>query len=77
MADLHGTSHRILAVCLGIVGVLGAFYGLALLATAVTGSASPSSILLGGFGFILVVLSLLLIGFAVRQWTPQKPGPQS
>jgi len=77
LADLRSTFQRTLAVCLAIGGILGAFYGLALMATALSGSASASSILLGGFGFILLVLSLLLIGFAVLQWTPQKPGPPS
>jgi hypothetical protein len=75
LADHRGTSRRILAVCLGITGALGASYGLALLVTAASGSRSPSGILLGGFGFILLVLSLLLIGLAVKQWKPQEPGP--
>jgi hypothetical protein len=74
MANLRGSSHRVLAVCLMIGAALGALYGLALLATAFAGSIGPSGILIGGFGFILLVLSLLLLVFAIRQWTPQKPG---
>lgn len=57
-----------LAGCLAIGGALGALYGVALMATAVTGSSSPSSILLAGFGFMLLVLSLALLAFAIRQW---------
>jgi hypothetical protein len=74
MADFRGTSHRAVAVCLGIGGALGALYGFALLASAVSGIITPSSILLGGLGFILLVLSLLLLAFAIRQWTSRKPG---
>jgi len=74
MADFRGSFRRVLAVCLGIVAALGALYGVALLATAVAGNSSPSSTLLGGFGFILLVLSLLLLVFAIRQWTPGKLG---
>ena len=53
---------------------MGALFALALLATAITGKGTPSSILLGGLGFILLVLSVLVVVFAFRQWMPAKPG---
>lgn len=77
MANFHGSPRRGLAVCLGIVAALGVLYGFALLASAVSGTITPSSILLGGLGLILLILSLLLLVFAVRLWTPPKPGPYS
>lgn len=77
MANFRGSSRRGLAVCLGIAATLGALYGIALLASAGSGSMTPSSILLGGLGFILLVLSLLLLVFAIRLWTPRKPDQHS
>ena len=74
MAYLRDSFRRGLAVCLAIGGALGALFALALLATAITGKGTPSSILLGGVGFILLVLSVLAVVFAFRQWTPAKPG---
>ena len=59
MTNFRDSSRRGLAICLGIVAALGALYGIALLASADSGSMTPSSILLGGLGFILLVLSLL------------------
>ena len=73
MADFRGSFHRIRVTCLAIGGALGALYGLALLATAVTGNNSPSSFLLGGFGFLLLIFSVLLFVFAIRQRTPATP----
>jgi hypothetical protein len=77
LTDFRGSLHRVLAVCLAIAGGMGALYGLALLATALTGNSSPSSILLGGFGFILMILSVLLLVFAIEQWKSTKPGQDS
>lgn len=74
MASFRGSFRRFLAVWLGLVAVLGVLYGIALMVASVTGSSSPGSILLGGLGFILVILSLLLLIFAVKQWTLQTPG---
>jgi hypothetical protein len=74
MANFRGSFRRILAAFLAIGGALGALYGVALMATAVTGNSSPSSILLGGFGFMLLVLSLVLLVFAIRQWKTGQPG---
>jgi hypothetical protein len=77
MANFRGSLRRILAACLAIAGALGALYGVALMATAVTGVSSPSSILLGGFGFMLLVLSLVLLVFAIRQWRTGHPEQES
>jgi hypothetical protein len=77
MANFRGSFRRILAAFLAIGGALGALYGVALMATAVTGNSSPSSILLGGFGFMLLVLSLVLLVFAIRQWKTGQPGQES
>jgi hypothetical protein len=77
MANFRGSFGRVLAVLLGIVAALGALYGLPLMVTAVTGSRSPGSILLGGLGLVLLVLSLLLLVFAGRQWTSGRPGQGS
>jgi hypothetical protein len=74
MAYFRGRLRRCLAVCLATGAAVGALFGLALLETAVTGSSTPSSILLGGFGFMLLVLSVLVLVFAIRQWTEAKPG---
>lgn len=73
MAHIRGGFRRCLAVCLAIVATLGGLFGLALLDTAVTGDSTPSSILLGGIGFILVLLSALVLIFAYRQWTAPSP----
>jgi hypothetical protein len=74
MANFRGSFRRILAAFVAIGGALGALYGVALMATAVTGNSSPSSILLGGFGFMLLVLSLVLLVFAIKQWKTGQPG---
>lgn len=76
MADLRSSLRRALAVCLAIGAACGALFGLALLVTAATGHDTPSSFLLGGFGFILLVFSALLLVRAVSQWLPRKPGHQ-
>jgi hypothetical protein len=73
MADFRASLRRALAVCLAIGAALSGLYSLALLVTALKGTSSPSSILLGGFGFILLILSVALFVFAIRQWTPGKP----
>lgn len=73
MADFRGNLHRVFAVCLAITGALGALYALSLVATAVTGNSSPSGILLGVFGFILLILSVLLLVFAVKEWKSGRP----
>jgi hypothetical protein len=74
MANFRGSFRRILAAFLAIGGALGALYGVALMATAVTGNSSPSSILLGGFGFMLLVLSLVVLVFAISRWKTGQPG---
>jgi hypothetical protein len=74
MANFRGSFRRILAAFVAIGGALGALYGVALMATAVTGNSSPSSILLGGFGFMLLVLSLVVLVFAISRWKTGQPG---
>jgi hypothetical protein len=77
MANFRESLRRSLAGCLAIGGALGALYGVALMATAVIGNSTPSSILLGGFGFMLLVLSLVLLVFAIRQWKTGPPDQMS
>ena len=77
MAYFRSSLHRGFAVCLAVGAAFGALFGLALLATAVTGNSAPSSILLGGFGFILLALSVLVLVFVIRQRTLTKHGPDS
>jgi predicted membrane metal-binding protein len=77
MAYFRGRLQRALVVCLVIFASFGALFALALLATAVMGNLTPSSILLAGFGFILLALSVLVLVFAIRRWTPPKPGRDS
>jgi hypothetical protein len=74
MANFRGSFRRILAAFLAIGGALGALYSVALMATAVTGNSSPSSILLGGFGFMLLVLSLVVLVFAISRWKTGQSG---
>jgi hypothetical protein len=73
MAYFRDPFHRGLAVCLLILAAFGGVFALALLATAAAGNSPPSSILLAGFGFILLVFSALVLVFAIRKWTPTKP----
>jgi CDP-diglyceride synthetase len=47
---------------------LTTLFSLALLASAVTGSNTPSSVLLVGFGIILLILSVLILCLAIREW---------
>jgi hypothetical protein len=62
-----------IAVCLAIGVAFDALFSLALSVTAVTGSNSPSSVLLVGFRLIFVILSVLVLIFAIRLWTRTKP----
>jgi hypothetical protein len=74
MAQFRGNFRRCLAVGVAIVSALGAVFGIALMVSAVNGSGTPSSILLGGFGFIITLLSALALVYAVRLWTAGKTG---
>jgi hypothetical protein len=74
MAYFRDRLRRCLSVCLTIGAAVGALFGSALLVTALTGSSTPSSILLGGFGFILLVLSVLVFVLAISQWKAARPG---
>jgi hypothetical protein len=77
MAYLRGSLRKGAAVCLTIAAALCALFGLALIATAISGNGTPSSILLGGSGFILLIFAVPVLIFAIRQWSPPKPGPGS
>lgn len=74
MANFRIGFRRILAVVLAIGAALGQLISIILLVTAITGSNTPSSVLLVGFGFISLVLSVLVFVFAIRLWTRTKPG---
>ena len=68
MADLRSGFRCALAVCLAIGAACGALFGLALLVTAATGRDTPSSFLLGGFGFILLIFSAFVFIRTIWQW---------
>jgi hypothetical protein len=72
MSDFIVVVRRSVAVCLTIAGALAALFSLALLGNAITGSNTPSSVLLVGFGIILLIPSALILVFAVREWTRTK-----
>jgi hypothetical protein len=69
MSDLRAVFRGSVALCLTIGGALAALFSIALLISAVTRSNTPSSVLLVGFGIILLILSVLILIFAVREWT--------
>lgn len=73
MAEIQESLRRCLAVCVAIGAALGALFGLALLVTAVAGSGTPSSILLGGLGFMLLLLSVLALAHAIGRLTQARP----
>jgi hypothetical protein len=66
-----------LAICLVVGAAIGALSGLALLVAAVTRRDIPSSFLLGGFGFMLLVLAVTAVAAARQQWIQAKPGADS
>jgi hypothetical protein len=73
MANLRAGFRRGLAVCLTLGAAFGTLFSIALLASAFTGTSTPSNVLLVGFGFILLVLSALVFVLAIRQWTRENP----
>jgi hypothetical protein len=76
MANVRVGFRRVLAVFLTIGGALGQVFSIILLVTAISGTNTPSSVLMVGFGFISLVLSVLVFVFALRQWTRTKSGSQ-
>ena len=72
MADFRIAFRRCVASCLTIGGALTGVFSIALLASALTGDNTPSSVLLVGFGIVLLILSALAVAFAVREWTRTK-----
>jgi hypothetical protein len=77
MANVGAGLRQALAICLIVGAAIGALSGLALLAAAVTGRDTPSSFLLGGFGFMLLVLAATAVAAARRQWFRAKSGGDS
>jgi len=73
MEQNPGHLRRGLTVCLAFGAVLGALFGLALMATSVTGKSVPSSILMGGCGFILLAISVPVFISAIRSHTSVTP----
>lgn len=73
MANIRNGLHQVLMGFLGICAAVGSLFALALLASAIDGRDTPSSFLLGGFGFLLLVLSLAVLVYAIRQWALAKP----
>jgi hypothetical protein len=57
--------HQGLVVCLLIGAALGGLFALAVLVAAVSGKGFASSILLGGFGLLLLLLSVLVFLFVI------------
>lgn len=76
MANLRSSLRQGFAICFAIGAVCGALFGLALLVTAASGGDTPSSFLLGGVGFILLIFSPLAFFRALRQWPRRNPGGQ-
>src|ERR1700739_2154071 len=66
MEQNPGHLRRGLTVCLAMGSVLGALFGLALMAASVTGESVPSSILMGGCGFIFLAISVPVFISAIR-----------
>lgn len=73
MATVRAGLRRALAVCLVVGAAIGALCGVAMLAAALTGRDTPSTFLLGGFGFMLLVLAATAVAAARRQWIRAKP----
>jgi len=73
MPDFQAIFRRGLTIFLAIGGAFGAIFSLTLLATAIAGSSTPSSVLLVGFGFILLILSVLALSFAIWKLTRIRP----
>lgn len=73
MANVSAGFRRALAISLVVGAAIGALLGLAFVVTAVTGRDTPSSFLLGGFGFMLLVLAVTAVAAARRQWIRAKP----
>jgi hypothetical protein len=73
MANVRAGLRRALAICFFAGAAIGALSGLALLVAAVTGRDTPSSFILGGIGFLLLLLAATAVAAAWHQWKQAKP----
>ncbi len=73
MASRGYDLRRVLIIGLVIVAALGGLFAIALLAAALSGGGFIGSILLGGFGFVLLGLSVVAIIFGIRLLKSPKP----
>jgi hypothetical protein len=64
---------QVLVLGLVIVAALAGLFAIALLAAALSGGGFIGSILLGGFGFVLLGLSVVAIIFGIRLLKSSKP----
>jgi GNAT superfamily N-acetyltransferase len=76
MAYFRGNLRRDFTVCVVIGAALGALFGIALMATSLTGKGFSSSILIGACGFILLAISVLVFT-AIRSHTSVTPESRS
>jgi hypothetical protein len=63
MSSSRSRLHQGVVICLLIGAAIGGFFGLALLVAAVSGESFASSILLGGSGVLLLLLSIFIFVF--------------
>jgi hypothetical protein len=56
-----------LGVCLVVLGAVGALFGFTLFVTALLGKNLASDLLLGGFGLLLLLLSVLGLVFVIAR----------
>ena len=68
MASRSFNLRRFLAACLVIVAESGGLFALALLGAALTGKGFIGSVLLLGFGTILLALSVVTLVFGIKYW---------
>jgi GNAT superfamily N-acetyltransferase len=72
MAYFRDNLRSCFTVCIAIGSALGALFGLALMATSLTGKSLPSRILIGSCGFILLAISVPVF-MAIRSHAPVTP----
>lgn len=73
MVSLRYNLRRFLGVCIVVCAGVGGLFALALLTAAFSKDGLIGSILLGGFGFILLGLSVLGVVLGSRLWKLSKP----
>jgi uncharacterized membrane protein len=65
-------ARRVVTIFLIVGAAIFGLYGVALLAAALRGSSTPSSVLFVGFGFTLLVVSVILLAFVLLNWMEEK-----